>query len=216
MSIIKSDGSSKYPLKIQHFVHPCPLVLRISSTFYCNACCGHRSDFTYRCNQCDFDMDVECAQLSTITSEGENEQIQHHSHWHPLKPFEKIDQVSCEVCESVRQDRIYGCSQCEFYLHKACMDNLPQNIQHLFHPCPLVLLPVPYSYNCSACDKICSPDLTFFCGNCRFYLDIKCALQMQPTVACEAYGRIKHISHVHPLTLYPDMNVHSEACCRGC
>ncbi|KAJ9173356.1 hypothetical protein P3X46_016501 [Hevea brasiliensis] len=216
MSVIKSNRSSKHPGEIQHFFHSCPLILKISSSFTCNGCLGHRSDFTYWCQHCDFYLDLMCARTFAIKSEGEEKKIQHFSHWHPLEPFEKMEdyEVLCVVCGNPSSDPTYCCSRCKFYIHKSCMDTLPQKIQRFFHPCPLILLNTPHSYQCAACDENCLPGLTFCCGNCHFQLDTRCALQ--PMIKYEGQEKIKHISHVHPLTLYPENNVHHEVCCKGC
>ncbi|KAJ9174721.1 hypothetical protein P3X46_013336 [Hevea brasiliensis] len=200
---------AKLPREIQHFFHPCTLFLRIGS-YVCNACySNHSRTFGYRCKRCDFDLDVDCARLSTMKSEGDEDQIQHYSHRHPLKFLAKMgDEVLCQICEKVCSDNVYNCRPCNFYIHKSCKDMLPQKLQVFFHPCQLVLLTTP-SYYCDACEKD-SSGLTFRCGKCYFQLCVKCFLLSSATKTGEK--QIQHFSHWHPLMHFETMEEHEVSC----
>ncbi|KAF2293901.1 hypothetical protein GH714_005558 [Hevea brasiliensis] len=212
---------AKLPREIQHFFHPCTLFLRIGS-YVCNACySNHSRTFGYRCKRCDFDLDVDCARLSTMKSEGDEDQIQHYSHRHPLKFLAKMgDEVLCQICEKVCSDNVYNCRPCNFYIHKSCKDMLPQKLQVFFHPCQLVLLTTP-SYYCDACEKD-SSGLTFRCGKCYFQLCVKC---FRSSSASKSEGKqiehfmremeIQHFLHEHTLKLYKNSDF-DDLDCSGC
>ncbi|XVF10884.1 hypothetical protein REPUB_Repub07fG0221800 [Reevesia pubescens] len=75
--------------------------------------------------------------------------IDHFLHKHTLSFIQDINEaVFCDGCEKTISGPCYGCNYCVFYLHYDCA-RLPQQIEHFFHPCPLVLK--LYSYTCNAC-----------------------------------------------------------------
>ncbi|XP_017972212.1 PREDICTED: uncharacterized protein LOC18606211 [Theobroma cacao] len=214
------DHCAELPPKIEHFLHPCPLVLKVLPlplVYNCNLCIERGAGSSYRCEECNFDMHVECALKPTMKSEGE-ELIQHFTHWHPLQLVlekkKEEDQVCCFICQKLCSGSAtaYGCKQCEFFLHNSCMTSIPRKINHFFHPCPLILLTSPFIYTCGGCDERGS-FLTFSCGRCCFQLDVKCALL--PTVKSEDAKQIQHFSHQHPLALCESING-SEVRCRAC
>ena len=58
------------------------------------------------------------------------------SHGHPLILCNEESNdhvVSCDGCNQVISGQIYGCIQCDFYLHRSCAA-APQEIKHPFHP----------------------------------------------------------------------------------
>lgn len=217
--------------KIENFLHPCPLVLKVLPLpvlYKCNLCTQPGAGSSYRCEECSFDMHVECALKPTMKSEGDELIIQHFTHWHPLKLLdhpknmellgEEDDQVCCFICGNLicsASETAYGCKQCKFFLHNSCMTRIPRKVNHFFHPCPLILLTSPLiSYTCGGCDERGSA-LTFSCGRCRFQIDIKCALL--PTVKSEGSSKlIQHPSHQHPLALRENMDTNTEIPCKAC
>ncbi|XVE81874.1 hypothetical protein DITRI_Ditri15bG0101000 [Diplodiscus trichospermus] len=210
---------AELPEEIHNFFHPCLLVLHILPYRYvCNACFKDGSGFSYCCRRCNFDMHLKCTQRPTMKSEG-GEVIHHFTHWHPLTLVdqERHLQVRCCICEKLCPDSsdssAYGCQECNFFLHNSCMINIPQQINHFFHPtCPLILLTtVPYS--CDGCNEY-SSGLAFRCGKCHFQLDVKCALL--PTVESKGADKIQHYSHEHPLTLRESKEFDNEVRCRAC
>ncbi|XVF51803.1 hypothetical protein PTKIN_Ptkin04bG0213600 [Pterospermum kingtungense] len=132
------------------------------------------------------------------------DQINHFLHNHPLiltelvEEREVFDQFHCSGCDESISGPIYGCSDCDFYLHKSCAE-LPKEIQNFFHPCPLLLKSLSYSYGhiCDACSKgifgfgyACS-------GRCDFDMHVKCALR--PTIESEGEELIQHFTDWHAL-----------------
>ena len=124
------------PHEIQHFFHPCPVSLQKETTnFTCRACEKSCSLFAYHCNRCHFYLDVECAQMLTRNFEGQNYILSYYHH-HPfiLCNKERNDHlVSCDGCNQVISFEIFGCIQCDIYLHRSCAA-APQQIEHPFHP----------------------------------------------------------------------------------
>ncbi|KAL4600098.1 hypothetical protein ACB092_11G173600 [Castanea dentata] len=124
------------PHEIQHFFHPCPLSLRQESTnFTCRACEKSCSQFAYHCNKCHFFLDVECALMFNRNFKGQNYILSYYHH-HPLIFCNKESNdhvVSCDGCNQVISNEIYGCIQCDFYLHRSCAA-VPHQIKHPLHP----------------------------------------------------------------------------------
>ncbi|OMP10166.1 Zinc finger, PHD-type [Corchorus olitorius] len=168
----------------------------------------------YHCGRCRFDMHVECALRPTIKSIGDwdcEEIVEHFTHWHPLTLIdenEKKDlQVGCGICEKLicfdsgSGSTVYGCKECNFFVHKSCMINIPRQINdHLFHPsCPLILLTTT-QYKCAGCDEKHS-GLVFRCAKHSFQLDLKCALAptLDQSSSSKDADRILYIGHTHAL-----------------
>ncbi|XP_059435389.1 uncharacterized protein LOC132168386 [Corylus avellana] len=195
-------------------LHPHPLALQYPKPgkhyFYCNAC-GSRHQLSlaahskiFRCDKCDFNLDDQCAYIRPAIEESRHRHHQYHQH--PLLLLEKIpiDRIYCRLCATYISDPTsYGCLPCGFFLHRSCFErNLPQQIQHFYHPCPLILYTHPddYSSPCRACDqfwpkKAC---LYYGCSRCRFAMDIDCALL--PTKYTQSEQQIVfHFLHGHPL-----------------
>ncbi|WRX17126.1 DC1 - like 10 [Theobroma cacao] len=105
------------PRKINHFFHPCPLILCTSGIFYtCGGCEDSGAFLTFSCRRCRFELDVKCAVLPTVKSGGA-EQIQHPSHQHPLTLLENIKGrgVRCKACGKICSGltNTFGCRRCK-------------------------------------------------------------------------------------------------------
>ncbi|OMO52581.1 Zinc finger, PHD-type [Corchorus olitorius] len=227
----RHKACTELPKEIQSFFHPCPLFLTMGR-YICNACFQEGSGFGYHCKSCPFWMHVECAQRPNIQSNGEEDSeeiIQHFTHWHPLRLIDdnlkKDLQVGCRICEkSISFDSAssaaYGCEECNFFLHKSCMINIPQQINnHLFHrscPAPLIQLTTPQSYTCRSCYNKDISGLVFHCRKCNFFqLDVKCALL--PTLhQSKDADKIQHFAHHHPLVRVLGNKIGNEIRCILC
>ncbi|KAH7853627.1 hypothetical protein Vadar_004845 [Vaccinium darrowii] len=130
--------------------------------------------------------------------------LEHFGHGHPLILFDEqmSNELSsgskgnlCEACVEPILAPFYGCTQCNYFLHKCCAE-LPTKIWHPFHTeHPLDLLPEASeerSLNwCECCFKPCN-GFSFKCSQCpEFCLDVKCG---------SLSGPIKHVAHKHLLT----------------
>ncbi|XVE85621.1 hypothetical protein DITRI_Ditri17bG0104900 [Diplodiscus trichospermus] len=104
-------------------------------------------------------------------------QIEHFIHMHPLMLTEEVDEkipdeVVCRGCLESLAGPFYGCSDCEFYLHKSCAE-VPREIQYLSHPCPLVLNFLSFEQWCNVCFKRFS-GFSYSCERCGFDMHVKC------------------------------------------
>ncbi|OMO85289.1 Zinc finger, PHD-type [Corchorus olitorius] len=202
-----------------HSFHPsCPLVLLTDVSYRCSSCDEHDSGLAFRCGKCRFQLDVKCALLPTLDqSEDIADKIQFVGHKHPLVALRHNNNKENMIASEVRcgacgekcslesdEDPCFGCERCNFFLHKSCIINTPQQINnHSFHPsCPLTVLTPPFSYKCAGCDDEHGPVscLAYSCEKCGFQLDVKCALL--PTLEDQTKDiadKIQHVAHKHPL-----------------
>nr|XP_023877245.1 uncharacterized protein LOC111989692 [Quercus suber] len=186
----------------------------LTHPFRCQACDTCMMGISYRCEQCRFNIDVECALLRSIKSD-DGKQIKHFNHKHPLTLIEKLedgDQVHCFACgQGCLATTYYVCKKYkgEFSLHESCADSAPRIYDYLHpdHPLSLLLRPTnttPVRLRCNACHGDCC-GLTYRCELCDFDLHVECTGQV-PT--------IKYEKHRHLLLLGPKMG--AEAMCNAC
>ncbi|GMJ01832.1 hypothetical protein HRI_003852400 [Hibiscus trionum] len=124
----------------------------------------------------------------------------------------------CNGCRLVLNGPSYFCKECHgFYLHEKCA-KLPYEIRHPFHSShPLNLYvsdsyPSPYRplggafITCDECKDICL-GFIYFCEQCNFKLDVKCAALTAHKTGVSQDKRIDrvtelhHFSHDHKLVL---------------
>ncbi|MBA0634211.1 hypothetical protein Godav_022046, partial [Gossypium davidsonii] len=122
-------------------------------------------------------------------------EIQHFSHHHPLVFIQAHSVASkaalCLGCQKPVKGWSYGCTQCEFYLHKGCAElELAPKIQHPSHS---------------------SAKITLFFGHKRFDLHINCAL-LQSSIA----ANFPNFLHPHPLHFIQNYNKEIEPDCPWC
>ncbi|CAL5430895.1 unnamed protein product [Camellia sinensis] len=118
----------------------------------------------------------------------------------------KNDKV-CDVCVQPISAPFYGCSLCDFLLHKLCAE-LPTVLKHPCHSHQLILFKKNLEgfdiFKCIGCRNICN-GYTFTCVECKdYYLDIKCA-------ALPKF--IMHEVHEHPLKLRKDCQIEGCVAC---
>lgn len=204
------ESCANLPRDMKHLYHAeHPLELQVAIYNYCDFCERSIEGFTYRCDECDFDLDIGCALMPSIrpgtTTQVEDVKKKFFGHDHALTRSVKKEEegVVCSACEKRCTGLIYACDDCEFFLHKGCAE-LPQEHRHFFHPGHKLTLQHSYSeVCCNACEKKCR-GFTFSCGQCNFHLDVRCAVGV---------GKIHHFSHVHPLKP-PEMEL--EGKCLAC
>ena len=174
------------PQEIQHFFHPCPLILRQETTeFTCKGCEKSRTQFAFHCNRCHFYLDVQCALMFTENFEGQK-CIKNSSHRHPLILCnkERNGHVNCNGCLQVIFGEIYGCVQCNFYLHRSCAA-APQEIKHPFHPNHTLTL--------------------------RYGENLWCKVSILKSL--DERGKVKYLRHEH---LSKSYHPEAEVCCGVC
>lgn len=70
--------------------HPLTLVFDADISYACQACFKGCNGIHFCCEECDIDLDVDCALLRPAVEEG-SKQLQHFTHLHPLALIEKKD-----------------------------------------------------------------------------------------------------------------------------
>ena len=130
--------------------HPLAIVYcnsNVSRHVCCIVCDKLCDGPTYVCFLCKFNLHKFCLEsLQTI--------IQNPFHKHPLIKFEKNvnDSSSCSACSEPCFDTTFACLKCKYFFHELCIQ-LPQEIQHFFHPCPLILRQETTKFTCKGCEK---------------------------------------------------------------
>ncbi|KAL5554039.1 hypothetical protein UlMin_041440 [Ulmus minor] len=166
------------PHQIDHSFHPShALTLYLRNGYWCGSCHKHFEDaLSYRCDEDDFDMDIECARMPPMTCEGQTH-IQHFSHQHPMPLLELGGEIQCFACQSTSSGAFYGCTKCEYFLHKSCAE-LPTNYEfrHPFHSDHgLYQLCVQHKpFCCSSCKQKTKYTFVFKCIFCDFMMCVKC------------------------------------------
>ncbi|KAL4637008.1 hypothetical protein ACB092_03G049900 [Castanea dentata] len=162
-----------------------------------------------RCSRCDYVAHLDCAMNkedmdetfmqkfkrkypieSIIMLEYEDLKIKHFGHEHDLKLTKELENYEiCDGCIQPIFPPFYSCAQCNFFLHKSCVE-LPTKMRHPLHQHPLILrLRRPKLGMCNACSCL-SNGLTYVCNACNFSLDVSCSLIPE---------RLTHDGHKHPL-----------------
>ncbi|GAB4829622.1 hypothetical protein Ancab_040640 [Ancistrocladus abbreviatus] len=175
-------------------------------------------------------MDMELLLTQNTEGERKSKEIQHP--WHPDHPlFERfkffrsgLDQ--CPICRGLMSGGVFGCEECNFYLHDVCAKRPPE-LRHPAHPThPLKLRSLKmevYGRNIPRC-RLCNRTfdavgldrhyVVYACDNLNnmcfevglFVMHIDCALRKLPSK--------KHPLHQHPLVLITEDNclAHCAAC----
>ncbi|GLT56305.1 hypothetical protein SLA2020_293540 [Shorea laevis] len=165
---------------IDHPLHPDhPLILYLEGYAH-NSCnvCRESIAFFYRCDSCDFDLDIRCVMHPQFVAQ-EFQKFQHFSHDHPLIFVEDIEIRSMrKLCSASREPMyksspFYFCPVCLFHIHKNCAE-LPCQISypaHRKHPLMLLLKPPPHQEKCSCHLCINSYDgFCYCCSVCEFVI----------------------------------------------
>ncbi|GLU11019.1 hypothetical protein SLE2022_277910 [Rubroshorea leprosula] len=179
-----------HPLHSEH-----PLTLRLNRHAFnrCNVC-RKSIRFFYRCNLCDFDLDLRCVLHPQFVAR-EFQKLQHFSHGHPLILVEDTEfQTKGEVCPGCREPMyksspFYSCPNCRFLLHKKCAE-LPLKINHpnhRKHPLMLLAKPPPHQEKCSCnlCSNSWKEGFVYYCSICEF--GFKAADPISPTIIAETH-----------------------------
>ncbi|GFZ14253.1 crooked neck protein, putative [Actinidia rufa] len=125
-------------------------------------------------------------------------------HDHPLQIRSVLSnsQSRCFVCLQSVSGYNYRCSDCNFFIHIACLKLPVQSLHPLHQNHPLSLLTNPphtSSHNspqilCNYCKILLCSGFTYHCALCSYSLHLNCALK-QNTSKLEI--------HNHPLTFFP-------------
>ncbi|CAF1715325.1 unnamed protein product [Brassica napus] len=198
-----NDDLSEY---IDHPSHPDhTLELRHESRYnYCDLCGWKIAKLFYRCDMCDFDLDLHCAKRQPP-----NVIDNFETHPHKLILLKNRTMFDCSAeCGKARVGLPYKCDECDVSFHVDCVWhpeaklNYSPEVNHPYHSLhPLKLLtgpPPDYSDGkCRLCGRKVDKELFYHCSSCNFTLDMPCVLHPPPQVAVDLKA------HDHQLTLLP-------------
>uniref|UniRef100_A0A7N2L3C0 DC1 domain-containing protein n=1 Tax=Quercus lobata TaxID=97700 RepID=A0A7N2L3C0_QUELO len=117
-------------------------------------------------------------------------EIKHFCHEHDLKLIDELENYKiCDGCVRPIFPPFYSCTECNFFLHKCCVE-LPRKKRHPFHQHPFKL-ERPFLAPCHACNYL-SNGFIYNCKECDFGLDVSCSLISE-------LDTLTHVGHEHPL-----------------
>ncbi|MFQ6653979.1 hypothetical protein Gotur_025125 [Gossypium turneri] len=158
-------------------------------------------------NEDEIEMPIESSIIVIESNDaGEATKIKHFKHMHNLRlgPFVGGYENSCDGCMLPISDPFYYCSECAFFLHKACAE-LPRmkNVWH--HNCkePLALIS-DKAFECGRCWHI-SNAFAYECYGCERKICLRCVIALTP-------GARTCLKHEHPLFYYTKHNGKCNAC----
>ncbi|KAF2286145.1 hypothetical protein GH714_010929 [Hevea brasiliensis] len=188
----------------------------------------------YYCSDCGYGVHVNCALQHNIRVEDEADQDhnlninalkdsslesqvamgeeevetenKHFSHEHGLSIIDEVGgNKRCDGCMLPLSAPIYGCSQCDMFLHKECSE-LPTKKKHPLHQHSLNLLSkaqtVDGLFKCDACDQYCH-GFCYHCDKCDFFIDVRCSVITE---------NLKHHGHDHLLRLVKGQRSYGSYC----
>ncbi|KAL8256829.1 hypothetical protein R6Q59_028870 [Mikania micrantha] len=191
-NFVLHEWCTRLPVELKsHYSHPqhTRLVLRSKSpdkffkVFYCDICGLPCNGFVYHCEECGYNIDVNCAFIP--------EEITHASH--PNHLLSRVRQgettYKCRICSFPiwEKDFTYSCKNCDnFYLHPWCALLIPETTRHKCdkHPMKLSYFPIENhksEYFCEICEEELNPQLAFYhCYECMQSMHPACA----PSILC--------------------------------
>ena len=117
-----------YSTRYKQHEHPFALSYRVeddSGEYYCDICEEERRDskyWFYYCEDCSYPAHPDCiiGKYPNFKFGGAYKFEHHHSH--PLTFIEETkDHPLCNKCNGSCEELIYQCTQCNFYIHKECL-----------------------------------------------------------------------------------------------
>jgi hypothetical protein len=212
-----------------HSNHILILELPRGYSSHCNVCgkwC--RRSLFYRCDECDFNIDITCA-TSTLITTAEDCQ-------HAFVPFLKKIHFTCEACGRQGTDFASLCTICRLFIHSRCAGfSRTINIQRHNHALTLTysLRRQVKDFNhvfCKLCgQKVKTEYAAFCCQKCDFVTHLYCAERYKfkgenteslPEKSVDNMEKInpseiQHFSHPHNLILSHDEVLNGKLC-DGC
>ncbi|XP_075648601.1 uncharacterized protein LOC142619397 [Castanea sativa] len=231
------------PRKKRHPLHQHLLTLLAkapcwSKSFECDACDQLCNGFTYCCEECDFDLDVQCSLILESLSHKGHEHLLHLSTTSYAQNCSSCDYESfhlsttsyaqnCSSCDSESfqdserlQDserfQVLRCITCEFALDFKCA-TLPLTTRYKQHEHPFTLSYAVEDdsgdYYCDICEEERDPKHWFYyCADCSYPAHPECILGKYPNI--KFGGACTFDGHPHPLTIIEKTKDHPE--CHRC
>ncbi|KAI5560564.1 hypothetical protein BDE02_16G055400 [Populus trichocarpa] len=134
-------------------------------------------------------------------------EIKHFSHQHNLILIDEFNNdPKCDGCMLPIFTPFYSCTECNFFLDKACI-GLPRKKYWQYDRHPLILILNTWEedpFQCAICEQYCH-GFSYNCDRCHSFLDVRCFKSTKDS--------IEHGGHEHPLYLAVESeNRH----CSGC
>ncbi|KAL2933363.1 Histone-lysine N-methyltransferase trithorax [Bienertia sinuspersici] len=157
---------------INTFAHPQHSVIAVykQKVFTCDHCKNKGDGLRYYCDACNVMLHQVCVEHPTRLT----------SHLHPyhelelkLRPHFKCC-VQCGTKGSHKNNRMYTCKDCDFYLHPQC-SQLPLYLLHLLHPPHPLLLNRGDGFQSFACSM--PADFLYSCKRCGLGFDRNCIME---------------------------------------
>ncbi|XP_042963381.1 uncharacterized protein LOC122297399 [Carya illinoinensis] len=192
------------PRNLRHSLHqhPLKLFLREQKPFRCDACALPCNGFDYRCDECDFDLDVQCSLIPDI--------LTHPNHGqHQLILARSSEDKVCSACGSSSKHK-FSCVDCGFTLDFKCLTQ-PQTIYYKEHDHPFtlcsILEDVSGEYYCDICEEKRDQKYWFYyCVDCSYPAHPECILGKYRNLK---FGKtFKYDFHQHPLALVQKTSQH--------
>ncbi|KAG7619291.1 Protein kinase C-like phorbol ester/diacylglycerol-binding domain [Arabidopsis suecica] len=171
----------------------------------CDLCGKNIGDLFYRCEICDFDMDLHCAKYPPLEVIDIPEM-----HSHKLNLLKDRVEFDCDAkCGKIGYGFPYECHECDSKFHVDCVRyssseevKHPLEVNHSYHSLhPLKLFmgqPPDYSDGkCRLCGRKIDDKLFYHCSSCNFTLDMRCVLNPPPKSVLDLK------THDHQLNLLP-------------
>ncbi|XP_022155637.1 uncharacterized protein LOC111022694 [Momordica charantia] len=217
-------GHRRHDLRLTYFRHGAEFV---PNKIDCKFCCEEiKTQYAgYGCYECNYFVHLNCASsqsmpIDAIDSSDDDDddqiteisgtEIQHFIHPHGLKFFPPKEVGQDRVCNgcmkgllSTPPSNTYGCKQCDFIVHKQCLE-LPLKKRNFLHKHKLTLISIPdFVFQCEACRQHFH-GFAYHCRACFSTFDTRCASIKIP---------FEHPGHEHPLSLNRTNEDHN---CEGC
>ncbi|CAN6969752.1 unnamed protein product [Brassica rapa subsp. trilocularis] len=203
----KKCGNNELSQFIDHPSHP-NHTLQLRHDKGGNICdlCGWKiAKLCYRCQMCDFDLDLHCAKYPPPDV---IDNFETHPHKLTLVKDKTIFDCSAK-CGKASVGLTYKCDECDVAFHVDCVwhpaTDDPTEVNHPYHSLhPLKLLtgpPPDYSDGkCRLCGTEIDKELFYHCSSCNFTLDMPCVLNPPQKTLVDPKA------HDHQLTLLPRLD----------
>ncbi|KAG2244357.1 hypothetical protein Bca52824_093804 [Brassica carinata] len=192
---------------IDHPSHPDhPLELQHESNNRCDFCRWDIVKLFYRCDECDFDLDLHCAK-----HQPPNVIDNFETHPHKLILLKNRTEFDCSAeCGKARGGLPYKCDECDVSFHVDCVWHPEAKLNyspevnhpyHSLHPLKLLTGPPP-DYSDGKC-RLCGTEIAeyfYHCSSCNFTVDLPCVFNPPPKSLVEPKV------HDHQLTLLPRLD----------
>ena len=204
-SCIELPRKKRHPLH-RHSLTLFPKAHCRTMLFWCDACGQLCNGFTFKCNKCDFDLEVQCSLILDI--------LTHKGHEHCLHLSSTRYRQNYSSCNFERSQG-FCCITCEFVLDFKCA-TLPYTTRYKRHEHRFILSYAAEDdsgeYYCDICEEERDPKQWFYyCVYCSYLAHPKCILGKYPNLKFGVSYTFD--CHPHPLTIIQKTKDH-HACHR--